>query len=232
MNKRRLPDPLRLDPDGLAFHQASTFAAAPLTLTEALERSPLFEVEYMDRAARAEWVRHGPESDPTTFPLGIITLHASGVLLEAFGDQRMQELHHRVDGLQSFRILADELRILPVSEMIARPRSILAPIATAADRELDSHDTARLYLRMAWPFLARPDLDGRAPHMVARTGRGRREIDSILPYLADQLLVEFPHFPRFEESELREILVPEPEPVHRRESEARSGIAPPPSTSP
>ncbi len=235
MSLRPSPDPLRLEADGLALHQASSFAVAPLTTTEGLERSPLFEVEYIDRAARAEWIRPDVEGDRTVFPLGVVTLHASGVLLEAFGDDRLQRLRRCVDGLQSFRVSPDELRVLPVREMIARPRTLLAPIAAATGHHFDARETARIYLRMAWPFLARPDLDGRAPHVVVRTGRGRREIESILPDLPDEMLAEFPHFPRFDVDELREILIPEPASAHerdRRDQEARAGGAPPPSSSP
>ncbi len=206
-------DPLQLDPAILAFHQVFTFAPAPLTMTEALERSPLFRVEYVDRAARAEWMQLGPESDPGLFPLGAVTLHTSGVLLEAFGDRHMSDLRRCINGLQSFRVTADELRIVPVSEMIERPQSLMAPIADSEDRDLEGRDTATLYLRMAWPFLTRLDLGGRAPHALVQTGRGRREIESILAGLPAEFVAEFPAFPRFELDELREILLPPPAPA-------------------
>jgi hypothetical protein len=232
MAKARSRDPLRLDPEYLAFHQLATFAPAPLTLTEALERSPLFHVEYFDRAARVEWVRHNPEGDPEPFPLGVVTLHSHGILLETFGDERMTGLKSRVDGLQSLRLSADEIRIVPVAEMIARPRALLSPLADEDDRELDRREVAIRYLRMAWPFLSRPDLGGRAPYLLVRTGRGRRELDTILEGLPDELASTVPGFPRFEPDELRKILLPEPAPLHPEIPGATGSVTPPPNVRP
>jgi hypothetical protein len=212
-------DPLRLDPEAVAILQSSTFTPDASTLVEPLERSPLFAVARIDRCARGEWIRYSSESDPSLFPLGRVVVHPGGVLLEAFGEERMKALRSRVNDLNAVRVTPDEIRVVPIEEALNRPAVLMQPIHELDERELSGREVAETFLRMGWPFIAREDLGGRAPHVVIRTGRGRRAIAEILEKLPEELRDTYPALPDFDATELRGLLLPqEPRPIETPET--------------
>jgi len=208
MAERPHLDPLRLDPDGLAFHQLLTFSPEPPPLAHDLERSPLFTARRFGEAATADWVRWAAEEERSLFPLGRVTLHSQGVLLETFSEGRLQALRDRVDDLSAWKVSSDQLRVFRTEDVIERPSAILQPLQELAGNLLTPRDVAVLYLQMAWPFFPREDLSGRTPATVIHTGRGRTALKAILPKVPAELAREFPGFPDFSESELRHILLP------------------------
>jgi hypothetical protein len=201
-------DPLTLDPDGIAFHQLVTFSQEPISLGDALQRSPLFSVEIRKRSARGEWIRYSTEHEASFFPFGRISVHPHGVLLEAFTEERMEDLRRRVNDLGVWKITADQRRVFRADDAIAHPAGLLQPIHELEGRFLARREVAETFLRLAWPFFPREDLDRRAPHAVIGTGRGRAALDEILPKLPSEFRSRFPSLPEFEIDELRAILLP------------------------
>jgi hypothetical protein len=214
-------DPFVLDPEAIAFHQIATFSQGALSLTEALQRSPLFDLRLWDRAAEAEWIQYTADDERSLFPFGRVSVHSQGILLETFNEERMEIFLDRVNNLGSWQVTPDQTRVLRVDDAMQRPSALLQPIPELEGRMLNRHDVAETYLRMAWPFLVREDLGHRAPHAVIQTGRGRAAVDRILAKLPQELRSGIPTFPTFEIEELRKILLPEEVPVRTEISEEK-----------
>jgi hypothetical protein len=208
MNPAPRRDPWALNPDTLSFHQLATFLQDSLSLVDRLEETPFFRVERLARGARVDWLGLLPEEDPLDFPLVRISIHPRGTLLEAFSEDRLNWCRRRIDELGSWRITSDQLRILRVPDAIARPGALLQPIHDLGPDALESREVAEIYLRMAWPFLPREELQGRSPYVAIRTGRGRAAIEEILPQVISEIRRDIPVFPAFELEEIRALLLP------------------------
>ncbi len=205
--RRRAPgDALRLDPDVVAWHQSQSFVAEPGGFAERLEASPLFRGAFRRHRGRAEWIRFDDESDALAFPLGLVTVHDDGILLDAFSEERMAALCSRVRELGAGAFTPDETRVFPLGHALANPGALARPLEEKRGEVPDAHAVVEVWLRMAWPFLPRPDLGGRLPVSVMTAGRGREAVEQILPALAAELSAR-PGFPRFSEEVLRAILL-------------------------
>jgi hypothetical protein len=202
-------DPTVLEPSHVSLHQLVTFAAAGADLVQALEESPLFHVERLERAARGEWMQLAPENDPSSFPFGRVCLYPHGMLLEAFSGARIDLLRGRLEELGAGRITADEIRVFRIAHALVHPERLHQPLHELVGEELTRREVALSYLRMAWPFLPREDLGGRTPHAALRTGRGRAAVDRILDGLPRELRRDLEPFPAFSADTLRAILLPE-----------------------
>lgn len=224
MMKQELPrDPTVLQPAHVALHQLATFVPDHHGTIEALERSPFFRLRPVEHGAVAEWIRTSAERDPFWFPLGRISIHPSGLLLETFSERRLDLMGSAAFESGLGRVRADQLRVFPVAEALANPRHLSQPLHDLTEEELTSREVAMLYLRMAWPFLPREDLRGRTPESVMHGGRGRAELERVIEALPRELRSEFPSFPVFSGDELLDLLVPEepvpaPIPARRRRS--------------
>jgi hypothetical protein len=202
-------DPAGLDPSRVAFHQLVAFAPGRIEQAAGLERSPLFRVRRFDRGLVAEWLQHTPESDPSLFPLGRVSVHGEqGVLLEALSDDRLRELHARAEETGLGYVSSDELRVFPVSDVLVHPERLLQPLDDAAGRTLTPRDVAVDFLRMGWAFLPHPDLGGRTPEAVLHTGRGRAALQQVIDRLPRALAQSLPGFPSFSTEDLRTLLLP------------------------
>ncbi len=219
--RRRAPgDALRLEPDAVAWHQSQSFVAEPGTFAERLEASPLFRGAFRRGRGRAEWIRLDDEADVLPFPLGLVTVHDDGVLLEAFSEERMAALCARVQDLNAGTFTPDETRAFPVELALANPGALVRPLEEKRGEVTDARAVAEVWLRMAWPFLPHAELGGRLPVSVLATGRGRDAVERLLPALAAELSAR-PGFPRLSPEILRAVLLPgaqgEPfRPSHRR----------------
>ena len=109
---------MALERDEIAFHQVLTFAPEPFSLGEALLESPLFHVQIRDRGAQAEWIQFCAEEGPSPFPLGRVTLHEQGILLETFNEDRTGVLRERVNSLGSWQVTLDQVRLFQVQDAI------------------------------------------------------------------------------------------------------------------
>jgi hypothetical protein len=202
-------DPTVLQPAHVALHQLATFTPDHRGRIEALARSPFFRLRPVEHGAVAEWVRISAERDPSSFPLGRISVHPSGLLLEAFSERRMDLLGSAVFESGLGRVRADQLRVFPVAEALGNPKHLAQPLHDLTDDELTAREVAVLYLRMAWTYLPREDLRGRTPESVVGSGRGRAELERIVEGLPRELRSEFPSFPAFSGDELLDLLLPE-----------------------
>jgi hypothetical protein len=211
--KQELPrDPTVLQPAQVALHQLATFTPDAHGHIEALERSAHFHVRRVGRGAVAEWMRISAERDPSAFPLGRISVHPAGLLLEAFSERRLDWLGSEAAEAGLGRVRADQVRVFPIAEALANPSHLAQPLHELAEEDLTAREVALSYLRMAWVFLARADLRGRTPESVVRGGRGREALEGIVEGLPRELRAEFPSFPAFSADELLAHLLPE-EPV-------------------
>lgn len=219
--RRRTPgDALRLDPDVVAWHQSQSFVTEPETFADRLQASPLFLGEFRRGRGRADWIRLDDEADVLPFPLGRVTVHDEGVLLEAFAEERMTALRARVQDLNAGTFTADETRAFPLRFALQNPGALAQPLEEKRGEALDRRDVARTWLRMAWPFIPRADLGDRPPVSVLGTGRGDEAVAALLPVLAAELAA-VPDFPRLAVEELRAILFAPAEP---RPSPARAPL--------
>lgn len=201
-------DPLALDPRFVAVHQLATFVVEPRTVGRALSDSPLFAVETAAPVVRGEW-HTLPDGEELTFPLGRVTVHPDGLLLEAFSEERIAALRRHIDAFGAQRATPDETRALPLDEAFREPARLLHPLEDAEGAEPSARDLARWFLRAGWPDLPNEHLDGRTPRRLLETGRGVARLESLLAELPDLLKAEWPAFPRFDPEELREILLPD-----------------------
>ncbi|GJM45610.1 MAG: hypothetical protein DHS20C21_24520 [Gemmatimonadota bacterium] len=217
-------DPWALDAKRATFHQMATFVVWPHSLVAAVAASPLFEIRERDDVVRAEWMAASLD-EPSAYPLGRITLHSNGVVLDAFSEERIADLQRAVDGLGSWRVTADETRAFSLEDLLANPAAVLHPVEESRGRAPTARDVAVWYLRAGWTFQPNPALNGRAPHIAARTGRGWTQLKGLLPELAARLPEDHSGFPRFDPEELELLLLPgapapSPTPDPSRESGA------------
>lgn len=208
----RPPDPLALDAATLSVHQIATFVVAPHSLVEALGASPLFTLVEDSGVARAEWMGFSVD-ESLAFPLGRITVHPQGILLDAFSEERVRELTRRVDSLGSWRVTPDETRAIRFEDAVAEPERLMHPLAESEGRNPSARDLGAWYLRAAWPFLPCDGLRGRTPQIAAQTGRGRDAVIKLLADLGLDLREVIPGFPLFDFEEIRDLLFPEPTPA-------------------
>ncbi len=201
-------DHLILDPEAVAVHQMATFVVEPRTVSRALQDSPRFTTEVADSVVRVEWTRL-PDGEPTNLPPGRITVHAQGILLEAFSEERLRALQREVDAFGAQRATADEVRVLPLDEALRRPARLLHPLEEAEGTVPSARDLAAWFLRSGWPDLPDPALDGRTPRRLLETGRGRAALERHLTDVPDRLKDRWPAFPRFDPDELRHLLLPD-----------------------
>ena len=103
---------------------------------------------------------------------------------------------------------------------------LIQPLHDAGDEPLTAREVAADYLRMAWAWIPREDLGGRAPASVVGTGRGRALLEPLLDTLARALRSEIPTFPAMSSDELHEILLPEARPEAPAPSRPRSARKP------
>ena len=206
-------DALRLEPDVVAWYQIQSFVAEPRRFAAGLTASPLFRDLLRRGQGAAEWIRHDTEDDILPFPLGRATVHAGGVLLEAFSEERVQTLRHVVQHLGGGGALtADETRVFRLETALAHPDALLAPLQERRGATLDERGVARTWLRMAWPFLPRADLGDRLPVTLLATGRGRMALEKLLPELPRELSA-IADFPSMTLQELHDLLLPAAEPT-------------------
>lgn len=206
MRPRAPGDALRLDPDAVAWHQSQSFVAEPGAFADRLQASPLFRGGFRRGRGRAEWIRFDDESDALAFPLGLVTVHDDGILLEAFSEERMAALGARVRELNAGAFTPDETRVFPVEHALANPGALARPLEERRGETPDAHAVVEVWLRLVWPFLPRPDLGGRLPVSVMAAERGRDAVEQLLPALAAELAAR-PGFPRFPEEVLRAVLL-------------------------
>ncbi|MFN8178443.1 MAG: hypothetical protein U0167_10950 [bacterium] len=207
--RARLPrDPLALDPDDASWHQLHTFVVEPRTFLERLEASPLFRGAPHRGWGSAEWVRASGSVGRSAFPLGRVTVYPGGILLDAFSEARLSALLRCASALGAGRLTADETRAFRLDHVLAHPDSLLHPLSPAASSGRAVREIATTWLRMAWPFFPREDLEGRAPHVAMRTKRGSEGLDRVLTALPAELAA-IPGFPRFTPLALRAIVLPE-----------------------
>ena len=200
-------DALRLDPDVVAWHQLQSFVAEPRRFADGLSTSPLFRDALRRGRGSAEWIRYDDEDDVLPFPLGRVTVHAGGVLLEAFSEERVHALQHCVQGLAAGRLAADEIRVFRLETALLNPDALLQPLRGRRGGALDERDVAIMWLRMAWPFIPREDLGDRVPVTLLATGRGRMALEALLPGLPRELEA-ISDFPPMTPEELRRVLLP------------------------
>jgi hypothetical protein len=205
-------DPLALDPEGVSLHQLATFVAGSDLLAEALAHSPLFTLAREGSVARAEWIATAPE-EPVPYPLGRVTLHARGILLEGFAESRIAELRRHLDPLGPLRISADETRAFRLEELLREPARAFHPVEEGSPVSPTVRDVARWYLRAGWTYQPCPELDDRPPYVVAQTGRGQKRIAALIDGLAPKLRERYRDFPDFPAEELRALLLPLPAPA-------------------
>ena len=88
---RNVPrDPWALDAESVAWHQQHTFVAEPRTFAERIAGSERFRTELAgDGWGVADWILPSDEAEPSPFPLGRVTFHREGILLEAFSEARL-----------------------------------------------------------------------------------------------------------------------------------------------
>lgn len=207
MRRRSPGDALRLEPDVVAWHQQQSFVADPGVFAERLALSPLFSGEFRRGRGRAEWVRLDDEADDLPFPLGRVTVHDAGILLEAFSEARIVLLRARVQALGAGTFAPDETRTFPLEAALAHPAGLLQPLEEKRGSRLEVRDVAEAWLRMAWPFIPRPDLGNRPPAALPPTERGRGALESVLGALRAEL-ADIPAFPVPSEEALRRLVVP------------------------
>lgn len=207
MRGRAPRDPLALDPEEATWHQLHTFAAEPRTFLERLSASPLFQGAPARGWGRADWVRASGSVGRAAYPLGRITVHEGGVLLDAFSEDRLKALLRCANHLGAGRLTADETRAFRLEHVLAHPDALMQPLPTAPPGARAVREVAGTWLRMAWAFFPRTELQGRAPHVAVRTKRGNEELETVLAVLPSEL-TRIPGFPRFTPAALREILIP------------------------
>lgn len=207
MRGRLARDPLALDPDGVAWHQLHTFAAEPRTFLERLAASPLFGGVLRDDWGSVEWIRPVADAERCPFPLGRVTVHPGGILVETFSEERLVALRRHASALGAGPVTADETRAFRLEHLLAHPDSLLEPLHDADAPARTPREIAEHWLRMAWPFFPREDLGGRAPYVVVESARGRAEWELILRGLPAELAA-IPGFPRFTSRALVNLLSP------------------------
>jgi len=212
-------DPLALDSRGVSLHQLATFVIGAGALSEALERSPLFALGKIGDIWVAEWFAMAPE-ETLPYPLGRVTLHPRGILLEGFAESRLEEMTRHLDALGPLRITADETRAFRLEELLAEPERALQSREPVRGGDAGGRALARWYLRAGWTYQPCAELDDRPPYVVAQTGRGRKRIEALLDGLPARLEERYPGFPRFEPDELRRLLIPLPAPAPSPPAEA------------
>jgi hypothetical protein len=200
-------DPLALKRGRIAYHQSYTFQVEHETLSQALGESPLFVVERVDGGTRAQWVRQFAEDDISPFPYGLVSLGPRGALIEAFSDDRLRILRHRVNELGPWELTIDQVRVFAPADAVERPEALLQPLHEEAGLELQRREVAVRYLQLAWAFLPHERLAGRPPQLVVGTGRGRAALEEILDRIPGEIRETIPAFPHFDVDELREILL-------------------------
>jgi hypothetical protein len=201
------PDPLALDESDVAWHQHCTFLTEPRTFVERLAGDRRFRTELRaDGWGAAEWILLTEESDPCAFPLGRVTASPVGILLEAFSEARLAALRRAAGSLSAGALSPDETRAFPLATIRKNPRLLLRPL-DATGEAWDAHDVARTWLRFVWPFVARADLGGRAPHALAATAKGRDTLAGLLEGLPDEL-ARIPGFPRLTVETLESLILP------------------------
>jgi hypothetical protein len=221
MRARVLRDPLALDPDDVAWHQLHTFVPEPRTFLERLRESPYFRGAPTRGWGHADWIRLSGTSPCSTFPLGRVTVHSGGILLDAFSEARLEAMRRRASTLGGGKLTPDETRSFPLEHVLAHPRALMQPLSVASSPARAVRDVAGAWLRMAWPFLAREDLHGVAPHLVVRARGGAEELATVLEKLPAEL-ARIPGFPRFTASALRALVLPEETRVVVAQSPSRS----------
>jgi hypothetical protein len=219
---QKLPgDPTALDPACVAYHQLLTFSPRP-EIAAALERSPLFAVRRHVGGATCEWIQFSAESDPSPLPLGRVRVTREGVLVEAFSERRLALLRRAVREAGAGEIPADQLRVFRVADALAEPSRLLQPLHDLAGEPLTVRELAADYLRMAWAWIPRADLDDRTPAALLGTGRGRARLEPLLDTLPRTLRSEIPTFPAMSSDELQDVLLPEASPEPRAPARPRS----------
>ena len=220
MQERLARDPLAMDPDAVAWHQLHTFAAESRTFLERLVTSPLFGGVLRHDWGTVEWIRPRPDAELCAFPLGLVTVHAGGLLLEAFSEERLADLRRHASELGAGPVTADETRAFRLEHVLAHPDALFQPLQPTPRAVPSAREIAGRWLTLAWPFLPREDLQGRAPHAVVGRERGRAQLMRVLEGLPAEL-AGIPGFPRFTPRALRTLLLP-----------ARSGRVAPPAKLP
>jgi hypothetical protein len=201
-------DPWALDASGVAWHQSHTFLAEPRTFAERLAESDRFRAALAgDGWGVADWIRPAEEPEPSPFPLGRVTVHPGGVLLEAFSQSRLDALRRRASDLGGGALTADETRAFPIDAVLANPAVLLQPLQDRSERALDARAIAETWLRFVWPFLPRRDLGGRTPHRLAGTSSGRAALETVADAVPSEL-ESIPGFPRLPVQSIRAILLP------------------------
>jgi hypothetical protein len=148
--RARIPrDPLALDPEDAAWHQLHTFVPEPRTFLERLAASPLFHGLPRRGWGRAEWVRPSASVGRAAFPLGRVTVHAGGILLETFSESRLDALLRCANALGAGKLTADETRAFRLDHLLAHPDALMQPPAAAlarghALREIAPAELARI----------------------------------------------------------------------------------------
>lgn len=197
-------DPWALDPGDVAWHQSHTFLVEPHTFAERIVESGRFKSEIgREGWGIADWV---PPDDEAPFPLGRVTVHPGGILLEAFSETRLAALRRSATELGGGALTADETRSFAIAAVFANPTVLMQPLHERSERALDAHGIAETWLRFVWPFIARDDLGGRTPHLVRGTARGRAALASVVASLPAELR-RIPGFPSLAESVLHAILL-------------------------
>jgi hypothetical protein len=215
-------DRLLLAENGVTLHQIATFVKEPAPLADAVEASPLFDAESADGGMRAEWIALAPD-EPVPFPLGRVTIHAGGVLLEGFAEARVDELRRALDALAAVPLTVDETRAFKLEDLLVDPGRAMHPLEEAAGAPPSRDDVARWYLRAGWPFQPCDALDGRTPYAAAKTGRGRARLEALLEELGPELARRYAGFPDFDPETLHELLLePKPKPKSAPRSRRRA----------
>lgn len=211
-------DPLTLDPENVSLHQLATFVIGSDLLAEAMAKSSLFAQHPDDNSATWEWIATGPE-ETLPYPLGRVTLHKRGILLEGFAESRIREMTRHLDALGPLRISADETRAFRLEDLLREPKRALHPLEESRGRVPAARDVALWYLRSGWTYQPCPDLDGRPPYAAAQTGRGLKRMAGVIENLPARLKERYPDFPRFDADELRRLLLPLPAPAPSPEAD-------------
>lgn len=215
-------DRLLLADDVVTLHQVATFVKGSASLADAVQASPLFDAEALEGGLRAEWIALGPD-EPLPFPLGRLTVHAGGVLLEGFAETRVHELRRELDRLAPVRLRVDETRAFRLEDLLIDPGRAMHPLEEAAGGKPSREGIARWYLRAGWPFRPCDALDGRPPYVAAQTGRGRARLESLLEDLGPELARRYAGFPDFDPETLHEMLLePKPKPAPTPRSRRRA----------
>jgi len=187
MRERLARDPLAMDPDAVAWHQLHTFATESHTFLERLVASPLFGGVLRHDWGTVEWNRPRPDAERCAFPLGLVTVHAGGLLLEAFSEERLGELRRHACELGAGPVTADETRAFRLEHVLAHPDALFQPLQPTPRAVPTAREIAARWLTMAWPFLPREDLQGRAPHEVLGKEGDRTHLIRVLDGLPAEL---------------------------------------------